>query len=614
MQAQELSVVSGSGFNIKAGTVIGLEGLDLTPSSDFSLTSSLSRNTTLSNSTLSLANINKSFKFSETTAVFSGSIKLNYQDSELNGLTESNLKLLYNVGTGWFSDNTSTNNASLNYGVSTLTDKPLNELTLGIINRNITKIQDSQCGITLTSLATTISANAVSGASGYRFKVINGATTEIIEAASGSRWFRLTSLPGGAFYNTTYTISVAVKRNNVWGEYGDPCSITTPVFPATKVQNSQCGITLASINTYISPNRVWNNTGYRYKVVNGASTQTIEAVGWFRLTSLESGAFYNTAYTISVATRYNGVWSEYGEECIVTTPVAPATKVRDSQCGITLASLNTTILANAVSNTTGYRFKVVNQTTEETIDAVSGSRWFRLTSLSGGVLYNTTYTVSVATRYNGVWSEYGEECLITTPTAPLTKLQDKQCGITLNSGNTTLLYANPVSVALKYRFEVSLGADTYLYDTNSNNERSFRMTEVPGLTLVDGTTYAVKVAIMANDVWQPFGESCNITTYGINPNVIKTNNKNTTVEDSVNFNVIAFPSLFSETFNLNLTSISKEKVTLMVYDMTGKLIDKNEVKSEELPDLRIGTNFASGVYNVIVSQGENTKSIRVIKK
>jgi hypothetical protein len=402
---------------------------------------------------------------------------------------------------------------------------------------------------------------------------------------------------------------VAVKKNNVWGGYGDACLITTPLFPTTKVQTSQCGTTLASINTYISPNRVWNNTGYRYKVVNGASTQTIEAVGWFRLTSLPGGAFYNTTYTISVATRYNGVWSEYGEECTVITPIAPATKVRDSQCGITLASINTTISANAVSNTTGYRFKVVNGAATETIDAVSGSRWFRLTSLSGGASYNTTYTVSVATRYNGVWSEYGEACLITTPAAPLTKLQDRQCGITLNSGNADLLYANPVSVAQKYRFEVSLGADVYTYDTASSSVRSFRMTAVPGLTLERGTTYTVRVAIMVNGVWQPYGVACTITTFSIPSNVVRTINLVTT-----NFDVVTYPNPFTDNFNLSLTSLSEEKVTVMVYDMTGKLLERKAVVPSELSEFQIGTNFASGVYNVIVSQGENTKSIRVIKK
>lgn len=240
---------------------------------------------------------------------------------------------------------------------------------------------------------------------------------------------------------------------------------------------------------------------------------------------------------------------------------------------------------------------------------MSGSRWFRLTSLSGGATYNTTYTVSVATRYNGIWSEYGEACLITTPAAPSTKLQDRQCGITLNSGNADLLYANPVNVAQKYRFEVSLGADVYTYDTASSSARSFRMTEVPGLTLVNGTTYAVKVAIMANDEWQPYGESCTITTFGDAPNFVKSMNVDTT-----NFNVLTYPNPFTENFNLNLTSLSVEKVSVMVYDMTGKLLERKAVVPSELSELQVGNNFASGIYNVIVSQGEHTKSIRVIKK
>jgi hypothetical protein len=384
-------------------------------------------------------------------------------------------------------------------------------------NNNLSKVMDSQCGTTLSALNTLIRANAITGASHYKFKVVNGTTTEIFEPTNGRKWFRLTSLPGVTFYNTAYTISVAVKKNNVWGDYGTECTVTTPAFPTTKVQNSQCGVTLASITTFISADAVNAASGYRFKVVNGASTEIIEAV--------------------------------------------------------------------------------------------SGSRWFRLTSIPGGAFYNTTYTISAASRYNGVWSDYGSECTVTTPSAPLSKIIDRQCGMTLASGNATLLYATSVSVAQKYRFEVSLGADAYTYDTASSSARSFRMTNVPGLTLISGTTYTVRVAIMVNDAWQPYGDSCSITTFGVAPNFVKSMNVDTT-----NFNVTTYPNPFTENFNLNLTSLSEEKVTVMVYDMTGKLLERKEVVPSELNELQIGANFASGVYNVIVSQGTNTKSIRVIKK
>jgi hypothetical protein len=114
---------------------------------------------------------------------------------------------------------------------------------------------------------------------------------------------------------------------------------------------------------------------------------------------------------------------------------------------------------------------------------------------------------------------------------------------------------------------------------------------------------------MINDAWQPYGESCSVTTFRDVPNFVKSMNLDTT-----NFNVVTYPNPFTENFYLNLTSLSEEKVTVMVYDMTGKLLERKEVAPSELNELQIGTNFASGIYNVIVSQGTNTKSLRVIKK
>jgi hypothetical protein len=208
----------------------------------------------------------------------------------------------------------------------------------------------------------------------------------------------------------------------------------------------------------------------------------------------------------------------------------------------------------------------------------------------------------------GIWQPYGTSCTINTPLAPLTQLQASQCGITLASGNATVLFANSVAVAQKYRFEVSLGANVYTYDTASSSVRSFKMTTIPGLRLVNGTTYGIRVAIMANGQWQPYGSPCNVTTYGITSIVVKT------AEEPVSFNVIASPSPFTENFTLRLTTSTEDKVTVMVYDMTGKLLDKREVSPSELSELQVGNDLSSGVYNVIVSQGENVKTMRVVKR
>ena len=80
------------------------------------------------------------------------------------------------------------------------------------------------------------------------------------------------------------------------------------------------------------------------------------------------------------------------------------------------------------------------------------------------------------------------------------------------------------------------------------------------------------------------------------------------------FNVVAYPNPYSETFNLSLTTAMEDKVSVMVYDMTGKLIEQREVSPINVSELQVGDRYPSGIYNVIVTQGSEVKSLRVIKR
>jgi hypothetical protein len=51
-----------------------------------------------------------------------------------------------------------------------------------------------------------------------------------------------------------------------------------------------------------------------------------------------------------------------------------------------------------------------------------------------------------------------------------------------------------------------------------------------------------------------------------------------------------------------------------MYDMTGRLLETREVAPSEVKALQLGDRYPSGVYNVIVTQGENVKTLRVIKR
>jgi hypothetical protein len=44
------------------------------------------------------------------------------------------------------------------------------------------------------------------------------------------------------------------------------------------------------------------------------------------------------------------------------------------------------------------------------------------------------------------------------------------------------------------------------------------------------------------------------------------------------------------------------------------LIDKREVAPTEVAGLQVGNRYPSGVYNVVVTQGSDVKTLRVIKR
>ena len=80
------------------------------------------------------------------------------------------------------------------------------------------------------------------------------------------------------------------------------------------------------------------------------------------------------------------------------------------------------------------------------------------------------------------------------------------------------------------------------------------------------------------------------------------------------FSVKAYPNPYTETFNLSLTTSSEDKVSIVVYDMTGRLIERREVRPSDMVEQQIGDRQPSGVYNVVVTQGEEVKTLRVIKR
>ncbi len=86
------------------------------------------------------------------------------------------------------------------------------------------------------------------------------------------------------------------------------------------------------------------------------------------------------------------------------------------------------------------------------------------------------------------------------------------------------------------------------------------------------------------------------------------------VEMVGNSPMIAFPNPFGEGFQLKSDINSAELVTVKVYDMLGKVVEQRQVIASELSKQELGTSYQAGLYNVMVAQGNQQQTIRVIKK
>lgn len=384
--------------------------------------------------------------------------------------------------------------------------------------------------------------------------------------------------------------------NNCDGTIDEGC---TPI--VTVVQSTQCGSTLTTIDQYIYANLVSGAQGYRFKVTDMTTNQvqTIDkALRVFQLTQLGNYAF-NRTYQIEVSVRYANVWQPfYGLPCTVTTP-ATTTQVQVAQCGSTLTNMTDIIYANNVPFATGYKFRITNVITSAQQEIERPVRDVRI-SLTSIAEFSATYSIEVAVKNtNGTYLPYGNACNITTPSFPISQLQVSQCDVVLTTTNTTI-YADSHTGASTYRFRFTSGSFVYTFDRPT---RSFVLSSVPGLS--SATTYSVQVALEINGVFGPYGKACTITTPGSARLEVPTQN---------NFEVVSYPNPFTEGFSLSIKTQDDALIQVNVYDMLGRLMESKSSNADELTVLELGTNYPSGIYNVIVTHNNEVRAQRIIKQ
>jgi hypothetical protein len=82
----------------------------------------------------------------------------------------------------------------------------------------------------------------------------------------------------------------------------------------------------------------------------------------------------------------------------------------------------------------------------------------------------------------------------------------------------------------------------------------------------------------------------------------------------VAFGANASHNPFTTEFGLQVFNANdSETINVVIYDMSGKLIERQSVNPMDIENVKFGSNLASGMYMIEVRQGTNQAVIRQVK-
>ena len=379
---------------------------------------------------------------------------------------------------------------------------------------------------------------------------------------------------------------------------------------------ANCGTTLSTLGSLISCVSIGGVNGYRFEVTNTSTgiAQTIDRDAPFFSLNQLSSYDYATTYSIRVMVRKssNNVWlGYYGPACLYSTPpvIAPTggtgTTQLQTYCGQTLPTIATIISTTSLGGVTGYRFRVTNSITGSVQTITRSLNWFSLTMLSS-YNYGTTYIIDVAVKTTGDFSDYGAPCSVTTPAVPsLTNY----CGGAVVPTRGTWITTTSLGNVSAYEFTVDRYNSSFELVSSSVVVKTLNRFNFRDITnYAPNTTYSVRVRVFTAGSWSPYGDACEIVSPGA------AREGDAKAVDSSLFSVVAYPNPYDYQFSFRMESSSDAPVHVKVYDMIGKLIETREINAADMPVVSLGERYPSGVYNVVVTQEDNVKTIRMIKR
>ena len=369
------------------------------------------------------------------------------------------------------------------------------------------------------------------------------------------------------------TLSVAGNTGTIQWQSSENGTdfVNVPSIVGTVGVNYASGSATGIAATYIASN-ITANTYFRAKITSGACSVA-----------------YSNAVQFTIATE------------AVSGTLASANETVCSGTGTTLT------LAGSVGTIKWY--KSTNWT-------IASPTWTAITTSTNRTLATGNLTASTAYKAEvtiGSCSTVSSQVVpVLVYAAPLAKTIT--ANVTSPSGATSTL---AICASTSKVLTIGSGSNGAIQWQKSTTSTTTGFADIAEAT---GTSYTVtNPAIGANYFRAKFTNSCGVSVFGLAITVYykecaSTKGIETAVTGTTPFSVVSYPNPFTNNFNINVTSTSSENVEMRVYDMIGKLIETRQFSTTEMDNQEVGSSYPAGIYNVIVTQGEEMKTLRVIKK
>jgi hypothetical protein len=350
--------------------------------------------------------------------------------------------------------------------------------------------------------------------------------------------------------------------------------------------------TIAFVPTFFNPN---NTTQFTTAASTGIAATYV-------FTNLTSNVYFRAKITSGAcsSTYTNAVYYQIGTAAVAGT-ISPSSSTICPATGTTLTLTGSVGAIQwqkaAISATTGLPGAFAN---------ISGQ--------TGATL--NTGNLSASTAYQAVVTIGSCSTLTTSSVAVNVVAKPIAKSITANVTVPSGSIAAPLCTTNASKvLTIGAGSTGTIQWQTSTTSSTLGFADISGQT---GLSYTIaNPTVGANYYRASFTNSCGVVVYSTAVTVYYQACKTIVAEEEIAktpFAVVAYPNPYSENFNFSLTTTSEEKVSIKVYDMTGKLVEQREVNASNIAEQQVGDRYPSGIYNVIVSQGTEVKAIRVVKR